>query len=983
MKYSALLLLFLASQIQAADWPLDDITDTFTVRGTAKAASGVSGQSLVLDGTSLIELKRSAQLTGDAFTVSLWFNPYDLAGGQQMLVGKNRYSRNERQWSLTIEPDGKLKAHLRQHGWSTISCDVSLVAGQWYLATLVVQPDQASLFLNGKPAGEAKLQTPIAVTPAPITLGGIWDQENVRQPFHGALDEFSYEPRAWSAKEIAAAYRPVSARHDVPKLTAGLPLWDDAQEVPKAAELPLVQGAEFHVLKQKRPDDDGCRWTLGVGLAWHKGKLYASYGFNKGSENTPTEEAHVRVSRDGGKTWDKPIVVDAGEGNLGVSHGVFLSHGGRLWAFMGAFYDNRQRTHTRAYRLNETSGQWEPHGVVIDRGFWPMQEPQQMADGNWIMAGFRVASGFGQAGNLPAVAISKGKDFTKWDLVVIPAAPNLGSNLWGESTVIVESRRILNIARYGKKAIALLSVSEDHGRNWTPAAPSNLPMATSKPYAGTLSTGQPYLVCTTTADTGGARSPLTIAVGKPGESVFSKVFLIRTSVFEGTPGVSDPKADFSYPYAVEHEGKLYIGYTHKSHVANELAVIPINQLRADDVVPAQRDDASSTQNVDSTLMLAGDWVPKDPHQIDYEKLPRVKAEHTIISDVRDHAGTRVHQHAYLAHHDGRFWAMWSDGPGGPRTGVTAEQHRNIVPAHDMPGTRNSFATSRDGLHWSKPADLTGPPRKKGFGWIARGLWERDGQLLALASHFNAPGYDGPGLSLEAFRWDGTKWVDHGTVLDDSMNNFPPKRLPSGEWMMTRRDHQRQVSVMIGGTKAFNDWRINPLAAYDGNGRPEEPYWYVLPDEKTIVGLIRDNGGSKFLLRTFSRDNGQTWSKIHRTNFPDATSKFFVHRTSRGYYVTVSNSNPRRRDPLTLAISQDGLVFTKLFWLIGGRHVDYPHIIEHDGHLLIAFSGAKQTMEVMKVSLDELERLAMPESVELAQHLPPVKQTPQQPPRQTH
>jgi hypothetical protein len=395
------------------------------------------------------------------------------------------------------------------------------------------------------------------------------------------------------------------------------------------------------------------------------------------------------------------------------------------------------------------------------------------------------------------------------------------------------------------------------------------------------------------------------------------------------------------------------------------------------------DDAPSKLNAGNTLMLAGDWVPEDPYQIDYEKLPRVKAEHTIISDVRDHAGTRVHQHAYLAHHDGRFWAMWSDGPGGPRTGVTAEQHRNIVPAHDMPGTRNSFATSRDGLHWSKPADLTGPPRKKGFGWIARGLWERDGQLLALASHFNAPGYDGPGLSLEAFRWEGTKWVAHGTVLDDSMNNFPPKRLPSGEWMMTRRDHQRQVSVMIGGTKAFDDWRINPLAAYDGNGRPEEPYWYILPDEKTIVGRIRDNGGSKFLLRTFSRDNGQAWSKIHRTNFPDATSKFFVHRTSRGYYVTVSNSNPRRRDPLTLAISQDGLVFTKLFWLIGGRHVDYPHIIEHDGHLLIAFSGAKQTMEVMKVSLDELERLAMPESVELAQHLPPVKQTPQQPPRQTH
>ncbi len=390
-------------------------------------------------------------------------------------------------------------------------------------------------------------------------------------------------------------------------------------------------------------------------------------------------------------------------------------------------------------------------------------------------------------------------------------------------------------------------------------------------------------------------------------------------------------------------------------------------------------DPPTKPSGDNTIMLSGDWLPDDPHQIDYEKLPRVAAQHAIISDVRDQAGTHVHQHAYLAYHDGRFWAMWSDGPGLPKPGATAEQHRNIVPGHDRPDTRNSYATSKDGLHWSHPADLTGPPRSKGYGWIARGFWKRDGELLALSSHFHAPGYSGLGLSLEAFRWTGEKWANHGTVLDDSMNNFPPKRLPSGEWMMTRRDHRRQVSVMIGGTQAFDDWRITPLASYDGDGRPEEPYWYTLPDGKTIVGLIRDNGGSKYLLRTFSRDNGQTWSAIHQTNFPDATSKFFVHRTSRGYYVMVSNSNPRGRDPLTLAISQDGLVFTKLFWLIGGRHIDYPHIIEHDGHLLVAFSGAKQTMEVMKVSLDELEQLSMPESVELDRHLPPVKRAPQQPP----
>ena len=357
-------------------------------------------------------------------------------------------------------------------------------------------------------------------------------------------------------------------------------LWDPAVPLPTKAAAPVLDDVEFHVIKQRRPDADGCNWTLGVGLAWHHGKLYASYGFNKGDENTASEEAHVRVSEDGGKTWGTPVVVDAGADNLGVSHGVFLSQANRLWAFMGAFYDAFQKTHTRAYVLDEATGAWEPRGVVVENGFWPMQEPQKMADGKWIMAGFRVAKGYDAKGHLPAVAISKGDDFTKWDLVVIEATPGLG-NVWGESTVIVEGSRITNIARYGAKPVALVSTSDDYGRTWTPASPSNLPMATSKPYAGTLSTGQRFLACTTTADSGGGRAPLTIAVSRPGQPLFSKVFVIRHSVSDKTPGVSDPRAEFSYPYAVEHDGKLYVGYTHKSHIANELAVIPVAALKAD------------------------------------------------------------------------------------------------------------------------------------------------------------------------------------------------------------------------------------------------------------------------------------------------------------------------------------------------------------------------------------------------------------------
>jgi hypothetical protein len=203
-----------------------------------------------------------------------------------------------------------------------------------------------------------------------------------------------------------------------------------------------------------------------VALCFHKGRLYASFGHNKGGENTDTEEARFCVSDDDGRTWSEVRTMDAGEGPVGVSHGAFLSHKGTLWAFHGAYIGTMQSVHTRAYVLDEATQQWQSKGKVIEDGFWPMQEPQKMEDGNWIMAGLKVG-----AGDPAVVAISHGEDFTRWDVVPIPQAKDL-KKMWGESTVIVENNRILKISRYGKKALALLSVSEDYGRTWRKCAPA-------------------------------------------------------------------------------------------------------------------------------------------------------------------------------------------------------------------------------------------------------------------------------------------------------------------------------------------------------------------------------------------------------------------------------------------------------------------------------------------------------------------------------
>lgn len=359
-------------------------------------------------------------------------------------------------------------------------------------------------------------------------------------------------------------------------------LWDAALPVPRAAELAELRGVRFAVIKAHEPQRDGGYGFLhGVGLAWHKGKLYASFGHNRGIENTAGEEARGRISTDGGRMWGEVFTIDAGDraADLAVSHGAFLSHRGALWAFLGAFYGARERVHTRAYTLDERSGKWQSRGVVVEGGFWPMQQPLRLRDGNWIMAGFQVGGG-----EPASVAISRGDDFMRWDHVVIPRDAAV-KKMWGESTVIVQGQRVLNIARYGDEAMALSARSEDGGRTWTAMRPSNLPMVTSKPYAGTLSNGQHFLIGTTTADTGKRRAPLTIAVTRRRETVFRRIFRIRDAVFPTGPGDSHPRANLSYPYAVEHRGHLYVGYSNSGGRTGmninsaELAGIPVASLR--------------------------------------------------------------------------------------------------------------------------------------------------------------------------------------------------------------------------------------------------------------------------------------------------------------------------------------------------------------------------------------------------------------------
>ena len=375
-------------------------------------------------------------------------------------------------------------------------------------------------------------------------------------------------------------------------------------------------------------------------------------------------------------------------------------------------------------------------------------------------------------------------------------------------------------------------------------------------------------------------------------------------------------------------------------------------------------------NPESIIMLDGDWVPDNTQEIDFFNLPKIKSQHIVVSNVSDTGITThdvdkenggVNQHNYLIHHNGKFWLMWSDGP----------------QVEDKVGQRVSYSTSVDGATWDKPAFITPLPENSGpdspyygqrsdygFRWIARGFWLRNNELIALASIDEANRFFGPSLELKAFKWNEIQkaWEDLGVVYKDAINNFPPKKTPDGNWMMSRRPHNYRdagVDCLVGGKTSIYDWQVYPVLGSNSQLSAEEPYWWILPDGKNIMSMYRDNSRSGFLYRAFSSDNGRTWSKPVKTNFPDTASKFHGLRLSDGRYVMVSNARPERpRDPLVLSVSDDGMVFNKMAFLIGGRWLDYPHILEHEGYLYVAFSGAKQTVEVLKIKISDLDEIDM-------------------------
>jgi len=355
-------------------------------------------------------------------------------------------------------------------------------------------------------------------------------------------------------------------------------LWNPDRPLPGPGRVPFLDQVTHTMVHRAVPGE--MQFLHESSITFHEGVLVAAWANDPRDENSAEGVVRAARSRDLGRSWSAPEMVAPGvEGRECDNHVLLHSHGGALYAYAARWAGGVQADGVwhplpsmRALQFQwEGEGRgWRETGVVIPR-FLPMHGPQRLRNGGWIIAG---EFGF----ETPAVAICADDGFAAWETVAIRTSLRLR---FPEPTIIVEEDRLVAIIRNEfvlgpPQTQALVSESFDHGRSWSEARESNFPMVPSKPFAGILSTGQRFLV-SNYPDPVSRRGCLTIAVGRPGERVLSMLRTIR----QGVPPVQlaglCKEPQWSYPYAIERDGVLYVTYSiSKEDCA--MSAIPLHAL---------------------------------------------------------------------------------------------------------------------------------------------------------------------------------------------------------------------------------------------------------------------------------------------------------------------------------------------------------------------------------------------------------------------
>lgn len=361
--------------------------------------------------------------------------------------------------------------------------------------------------------------------------------------------------------------------------------WPNDVPYPTPQEIEFPEGA-VHYIVQDCDTDPTYKFLHETAVGIDNGQLIVGWYNNFQSELKGKTLQRARRSNDLGKTWSDVETVLDKDNDKGLMYvGLqFFNIGEKFYGLTNVeIYGNEQLVDCRLIDYNSAAKTWRQLGPIAPR-FLSMQQPLLMDDGNYIVSGSYNPIPNGHNGIIPCVYISQGEDVSRpWKRVILA---DEYINVFAETAIIPDGKNILAVTRLENNPFPAFYESVDFGRSWRQIENRTFAATHSKFAAGKLRSGLRYIVYNLPdfkRDDNGKillegmsrnRRTLVIAIAKPGEASFSKIWKVSDNTTETKQNASH------YPCVLEYEGKLYISYTgqHKQRNA-ALTVIPVESLQ--------------------------------------------------------------------------------------------------------------------------------------------------------------------------------------------------------------------------------------------------------------------------------------------------------------------------------------------------------------------------------------------------------------------
>jgi len=357
-----------------------------------------------------------------------------------------------------------------------------------------------------------------------------------------------------------------------------------------------------------------------------------------------------------------------------------------------------------------------------------------------------------------------------------------------------------------------------------------------------------------------------------------------------------------------------------------------------------------------------DWHPVIPEG--WGEFPGAPFHRATVH--RGDAATRAYNHHQTVTKFGdRYVASWSSG----------------LLHEDYVGQEVHCAWSMDGTEWSEPQVVAPTPVESRLVRNNAGLYATAGRLycyVGVAKNFGrdvAP----PGMSvlkeqhirLDVYETaDLETWTHHEGICDNVYLFEGPRQTRGGRLMccgFDLRDHHGMVLIWDDPSRPADRPRVVDIPPSPEGVLPEQGTWYQTDDGR-IWMYQRDSSISCRLALTWSDDEGETWSDLLRTDFPNTYSRAFAGRLPDGRYYIVGNNYDRFLDRrhLLIALSDDGRRFDRQYTLVegdttrrvNGRHKEdgfhYPNCCADGDTLAVIYSVNKEDIEVGIVDMSAVD-----------------------------